>query len=209
MTQLTQDEHTALSRILREEITVPPDLYTKMKEERERKMGAHEMKPVDEPESLVGQIVFIENTRNDEKGRLSTYENGEYFVTRETPTSIYAIPIGKGVGYDLSNDRAWVKRDSLVVESWEEDGHIRMLADELAYWAAGPSRGEKRSWTQNVYDRAARNAERMHRILDDKLEADTPKVSKIADILPLDNDLTCPSCGTELDLNVEIGLTQA
>jgi hypothetical protein len=115
--------------------------------------------------NYVGKIVFLERLRTpeDTDRTYSSYYNGEYFITTQSPFTLYGVKLVSSV-YEGHQVKAFalIGRDRYIVVS---SAPLSLSAREivLALWqnACAVDRKEKLFWVEQVYHDAKRNALQM------------------------------------------------
>lgn len=214
-TQLTYDEHKALSDFLRKGVPIPANIYAALKGntmEFEVKDLSYSDKSGD-LDDLLATFVFIENTKADHKSsHISTYYNGEYFVVRETERNLYTVNTDNMGDHNTGEVKIWPKADIEIIDVRENDDEAWRAAADILRWASTPERGEETRWIVSCYSRAKQGGNAIRAALEKKAElkaAQEPDINVISDILPLDKDLVCPHCDEPININVDFSLVSA
>lgn len=115
-----------------------------------------------------GKFVFIEAGDPAYK-----FQNGEYFVVRQTPSSLYVAKlVGGYAGHNLVEkpligDKPWT-----VVKAWEDDVRAESGAREMIAWGNHSKEpGHKLRWIESVYSDCTENGQAVLRTLQGKQDA--------------------------------------
>ncbi len=119
-------------------------------------------------ENYEGKFVFVEST-----DKSNSYYNGEYFVLRQTPATLYCIkPVAGYGGQDVRQINLVGEKPYTVIESWSDDAETTKSATAMIAW------GEKINdpthtpqWISSVYTGCADNGKTILRLLAKRKEA--------------------------------------
>lgn len=112
---------------------------------------------------------------------MSRYNNGEYFVVRQTTATLYCVKLNVGYGGHSIEQFALIgERKYSVIESWTDNAAVRKWAsDSLEYVRKFRDGETKREWIDSVYTQLEANVRSALRVID------SPSVSVAVAARPL------------------------
>ncbi len=138
----------------------------------------HTAKPKANFPNYVGKMAFLEMEREGTTDKTySGYYNGEYYIVRQSPSTLYGSKLTDGV-YDMNDLKQFALIGTgryIVVDARTPSREFIQERIQRIYRAAcAPQRGEKLQWTEHVYDNARTNIQAIADQCGIKLDTTTP-----------------------------------
>lgn len=116
-------------------------------------------------ENYAGKFVFVEA-----KDPKDSYYNGEYFCTRQTPSTLYCVKpvVGYG-GNEIKQIQLIGKNVYSIIESWADDAAAVDTANAMIAWGRQIEDPDyKKQWVEYVYSNVIENAKAILRVINKK-----------------------------------------
>lgn len=116
--------------------------------------------------SYTGKLVFAEYSGTKSGG--SGYNNGEYFILRETPCTLYGVKLNAGYGGHSIQQLPKIGEGKFtVIESWQDNDAVRQWAkDSLEFVRKFRSGEANAQWIESVYSDLEANARAGLRVIE-------------------------------------------
>jgi hypothetical protein len=127
--------------------------------------------PIADLGTYAGKMVFVEADYKDDKGNLSTYRNGEYFVYRSSPATLYVMSVSgrEWDGQYGTHVLALVGAQKFkILDIYEQDDLVKDYIQYQRQWATKALKSDNKQYVDSVYHNALKLATYAERALNSK-----------------------------------------